>query len=221
MTSHSTAAPVTEQVTVVGEADSVVRQPQVSSNITKDTVDLLPIGRSPFGIASIMPGLTTNTPNGGQLTVSGSFGYDNVFLIDGTDVNDNLFGSADPLYIEDALEETQVLTSGISAEYGRFSGGVVNVVSRRGGNTFSGSFRESWSNPTWSGLTPFEKANDTPRENTLNKVHEGTFGGPLVRDRLWFFAAGRFQKSDDRHDAASDRNLVRPAQSEQLAVRSR
>ena len=192
-----TAAPITEQVNVVAQADSILRQPQVSTNITKETVDMLPIGRTPFGIASTMPGLTTNTPNGDQLTVSGAFAYDNVFLIDGTDVNDNLFGTADPLYIEDALEETQVLTNGISAEYGRFSGGVVNVVSRRGGNVFSGSFRENWTNPTWAGRTPFEETNNTPRMNKLNKIHEATFGGPLVRDRLWFFAAGRFRKTDD------------------------
>ncbi len=193
-----TAAQVTEQVTVVGQGASVIQQPQVSVNITKEMVDLLPIGRTPFGIASIMPGVTTITPNAGQLAVSGAFAYDNVFLVDGTDVNDNLFGTADPLFIEDAIDETQVLTSGISAEYGRFSGGVVNVVSRRGGNMFSGSFRETWTNPTWAGHTPFEEANNAPaRTNKLNKIHEGTFGGPFVRDRLWFFTAGRFRKTDD------------------------
>ena len=193
------AAAVAEEVTVVGEAESVVRQPQVAGNLTKEMVDVLPIGRSPFGIASIMPGLTTNTPNAAQLTISGAFAYDNVFLVDGTDVNDNLFGTADLLFVEDAIDETQVLTSGISAEYGRFSGGVVNVVSRRGGNRFSGSFRETWSNPSWSGRTPFEEVNAsaTPRVDKLNKVHEGTFGGPIIRDRLWFFAAGRLRKNDD------------------------
>jgi hypothetical protein len=192
-------AQVTEQVTVVAEADSAVRQPQIAVNITKDVVDLLPIGRSPFGIAAIMPGLTTNTPNASQLTIAGAFAYDNVFLVDGTDVNDNLFGTADLLFVEDAIDETQVLTSGVSAEYGRFSGGVVNVISRRGGNTFSGSFREGWSNSTWAGRTPFEEANAsaTPRTDKLNMIHEGTFGGPVIRDRLWFFTAARFRKSDD------------------------
>ena len=192
-------AQVTEQVTVVAEADSAVRQPQIAVNITKDVVDLLPIGRSPFGIAAIMPGLTTNTPNASQLSIAGAFAYDNVFLVDGTDVNDNLFGTADLLFVEDAIDETQVLTSGISAEYGRFSGGVVNVISRRGGNAFSGSVRESWSNPTWSGRTPFEEANANaaPRTDTLNMIHEGTFGGPVIRDRLWFFTAARFRKSDE------------------------
>ncbi|MBM3818725.1 MAG: hypothetical protein FJW14_06870 [Acidimicrobiia bacterium] len=182
---------VTEEVVVSGPVESAVQQTQVSVNITKDMVDLLPIGRTPFGIASIMPGLTTNTPNGGQVTISGAFAYDTVFLVDGADINDHLFGSPDTLFIEDAIEETQVLTGGISAEYGRFSGGVINVVTRRGGNTFSGSFRETLTNRAWDARSPFEKRNNTPHEDKVNTLHEGTFGGPIVRDRLWFFAAAR------------------------------
>ncbi len=193
------AGQVAEQVTVLGQADSIVQQTQVSVNITKDVVDMLPIGRSPFGIASIMPGLTTNTPNSGQLTIAGGFAYDSIFLVDGADINDHLFGTPDALFIEDAIEETQVLTGGISAEYGRFSGGVVNVVSRRGGNTFSGSFRETWTNRAWEARTPFEQVNNTPLTEKLNKLHEATFGGPIVRDRLWFFAAGRIRNlAEDR-----------------------
>ena len=75
--------------------------------------------------------------------IAGAFAFDNVFLVNGVDINDNIFGNANNLYIEDAVEETQVLTSGISAEYGRFSGGVVNIVTKRGGNEFSGSYRRT------------------------------------------------------------------------------
>jgi hypothetical protein len=188
-----TAGAVVERVTVVGQAESLIQQTQVGVNMTKDLIDVLPIGRTPYGVAAIMPGLTTNTPNAGQLTISGGFGYDNIFLVDGTDVNDNLFGVADALFVEDAIDEVQVLTGGIPAEYGRFSGGIVNVITRRGGNTFSGTFRETWTNPTWSGRSPFDELNDTPRTSTLNEIHEGTAGGPILRDRLWFFVAGRIR----------------------------
>ena len=61
--------------------------------------------------------------------ISGALSYDNLYLINGVDVNDNLFGSPQNVFIEDAIEETQVMTSGIPAEYGRFSGGVVNATS--------------------------------------------------------------------------------------------
>ena len=65
------------------------------------------------------------------------FAFDNMFMVNGVDVNDNLFGSPQNLFIEDAIEETQVLTSGITAEYGRFTGGVVNAMTKSGGNIFS------------------------------------------------------------------------------------
>ncbi len=54
-----------------------------------------------------------------------------------------------PLYIEDALQEVTVATAGVSAEYGRFSGGIANAITKSGGNTFSGSFRTSFANDNW------------------------------------------------------------------------
>src|SRR5262249_22765900 len=89
---------------------------------------------------------------------------------------------------------TQVLTSGISAEYGRFSGGVVNAITKSGGNKFSGSFRVNFSNPTWSAITPFEEEHDTTRTSVLNDTYEATLGGPIVVDKLWFFSPGRLAK---------------------------
>ncbi len=77
------------------------------------------MGRSLFRIAELAPGLTANTPNNWQIAINGSFAYDNIYLVDGVDVNDNLFGNANSLFIEDAVEESQVLTSGISAGFTR------------------------------------------------------------------------------------------------------
>ncbi len=128
------------------------------------------------------------------MTIAGAFAYDNVFLINGVDVNDNIFGTNNNLFIEDAIEETQVLTSGISAEYGRFSGGVVNVVTKRGGDIFSGSYRHNLSNASWTDETPFETRQ---RPDRFSNVYEGTFGGPILRARAWFFSAGRYEKSTD------------------------
>ena len=51
------------------------------------------------------PGVTDNGPNIGQVTIGGAFAYDNVFLLNGVDINDNLFGTANNLFIEDALQE--------------------------------------------------------------------------------------------------------------------
>ena len=109
-------AGVTETVQVVSVVPAEIQTPETASNLASDEVNALPMGRTPFAIAAIQPGLNTNTPNAGQLAINGSFAYDNVYLVDGVDTNDNLFGTSNALYVADAIEETQVLTSGISAE---------------------------------------------------------------------------------------------------------
>lgn len=192
-------ATVTEQVTVTAETPSVLATPTGGMNYTYEEIDRLPTQRTLSDIAELAPGLTgeRTTPNANQIQVAGSFAFDNVFLIDGVDVNDNLFGTANNLFIEDAIEETQVLTSGVSAEFGRFSGGVVNAITKSGGNQFEGSFRANLTNDAWTDETPFEVAEGTERPDNLNDVYEGTFGGPIVRDRLWFFTAGRVAETTD------------------------
>ena len=192
---------VTEAVQVTAEVVPVaLASAEISQNITTDEVNVLPLGRNPFRIAELAPGLTNNTVNNGQVTIGGSFAYDNVFLIDGVDTNDNLFGTSNNLFIEDAIEEAQILTSGISAEYGRFSGGVVNVVTKSGGNDFSGSFRVNMNKPDWISRTPFEVENENERTGTLanNTTYETTVGGPVLRDRFWFFYANRRQREKDQ-----------------------
>ena len=151
------------------------------------------------------PGLTDNTPNNKQVTIGGAFAYDNVFLMDGVDINDNVLGTPNNLFIEDAIQEVQVLTSGISAEYGRFSGGVVNVITRSGGNTFSGAFRTNFTNPAWSVETPFEKSAGTSRASKLSPTYEATAGGPVLRDRLWFFGGSRVERTTTQSTFAQTR----------------
>ena len=193
-------AGVVEMVQVVGVVPTPIETTVASSNITADEVNALPTSRTPFAIAELQPGLTDNTPNAGQVTINGAFAYDNIFLVDGVDINDNLFGTANPLYIAEAIQETQVLTSGISAEYGRFSGGVINVITKSGGNTFSGSYRLNMYKPSWTSVTPFERESGTEeREGDLanNLAHEMTLGGPIMQDRLWFFYSGRFTGQEE------------------------
>ena len=185
-------ASVTERVIVTADTTvSAVTETQVGINLEQREIEALATPRSLQGIATMAPGLTENTPNSGQLTISGAFAYDNLFMIDGVDISDNLNGTVNGLFIEDAIAETQVLTSGISAEYGRFSGGVVNAVSKSGGNTFSGSFRVNLTNPAWIVETPFAAESGTENQNRLSDSYEATFGGPILRDRLWFFTAAR------------------------------
>ena len=192
-------ATVQETVVVTAEAPSPVASTQTGANYDARQIDTLATGRTLSTIAELAPGLTDNTPNSGQVTIAGGFAYDNLFLIDGVDITDSTFGSPNSVFIEDAIEETQVLTSGVSAEFGRFAGGAINAVTKRGGNTFSGSFRTDFTNASWRDETPLEVERDITRESALNKVFQGTLGGPVVKDRLWFFVAGR-SESRSRQD---------------------
>jgi outer membrane receptor protein involved in Fe transport len=189
-------AAVTETVEVVAETPAPIATPVVGINVAKEEIDALATPRTIQGIATLAPALTERSPNTNQVVINGAFSFDNVFMVNGVDVNDNLFASPQNLFIEDAIQETQVLSSGISAEYGRFTGGVINAITKSGSNLFSGSYRLNLQNPAWSVETPRQTSLNQTNPDLLGKVHEGTFGGPILRDRIWFFVAGRQQASD-------------------------
>jgi outer membrane receptor protein involved in Fe transport len=178
---------VAEQITVTATAPSVMETTEVQSNFEQDTINELPLGRTVTAVALLAPGTTSNGPRS-ALVMSGGFANDNLILVNGANIQENLRGQAEALFIEDAIQETSVLTGSISAEYGRFTGGVVSSITKSGGNDFSGSFRDSFDNPSWT--NPSE-AGEERADSTLNETYEATLGGRIIRDRLWFFAAGR------------------------------
>lgn len=193
-----------ETIVVTAETPSALETVTVGTNITGETVQQLPVSRTPTGIGSLSVAVTDRTPVAGQLSISGGMAYDNSFLVNGVNVQDPIFGSTNNLFIEDSILETQVLTSGISAEYGHFTGGVLNVITKSGGNEFSGSIRANLTKPEWRDETPWEKgyrgegvtrATPTTRKGDLSEIYEATIGGPIMRDRLWFFGAGRLENS--------------------------
>lgn len=181
-----------DDMTVRAHAPSVLETPEVSTNLTLREIERLPVQRNQLATAQFAPGVTGNTLFNGQLQISGGPGYDNLVLVNGVVVTENTRGQMRPMYVEDAIQETTLLTGAISAEYGRFTGGVVNTITRSGGNDLSASVRDSLSSPRWSSQTPFGEE----RESTLNHVWETTVGGSVVPDRLWFFGAGRWAKND-------------------------
>ncbi|MFY9826357.1 MAG: TonB-dependent receptor [Thermoanaerobaculia bacterium] len=187
------AAAVTEEIVVTGSLESISQTTQAATTYTKHLVDELPAGRTINQIVALSPGVqpngpTKNTDTGlSNITISGAPTYENLFLLNGVVLNENIRGQAFDLYIEDAVQETTTATAGVSAEYGRFSGGVVNVVTKSGGNEFSGSFRATLNNQNWQEKTPLT----TTQTNDTVPTYEGTLGGPVVHDRLWFFLAAR------------------------------
>jgi hypothetical protein len=187
---------VSEEIVVTSEAPSALESSEISANFDAEEVNALAVNRDLDAIADLAPGLTLNVANPDQVTINGAFGYDSKFLVNGVEINDNLFGTFTDLFIEEAIQETQVLTSGISAEYGRFTGGVVNVITKTGSNQFAGSVRMDVTNPSWRKETPFEEENGIEREDKNSEIYSATLGGYMLKDRLWFFAAARDFEND-------------------------
>ncbi|MFN7918179.1 MAG: TonB-dependent receptor [Vicinamibacterales bacterium] len=192
-------AAVEETVQVVGTTANVLGQTaQVAIDLKQELVSALPTARDLAATLLLAPAVQPTGPSG-NFAISGAMSFDSLFLVNGVTVNENVRGQAVNLYIEDAVQETTVASAGVSAEYGRFGGGVVNVITKSGGNTFSGSFRDTLANDKWRTLTPYEKnilaTNATaqdPRVKNVVPQYEGTLGGRIVKDRLWFFTAGRW-----------------------------
>lgn len=173
--------------------DLVSRSVTAASTIQQASVDRLPLNRGLDATVALAPGvqrsgITSRATGLGVLSIGGAPSYENLFLMNGVVLNENLRGQPIPMYIEDAIEETTIATSGISAEFGRFTGGMVNAITKAGGNMFSGSLRTTLDNDDWRSRTPMNE----PKTDKLIPTYEYTFGGPVLRDRLWFFTAGRF-----------------------------
>src|SRR5256885_7156301 len=144
-------APITETVNVVGRAADVLTQTvTVATNFKQDLISMLPTNRSLDSVLLMSPAIHASGPNGAY-SISGAMSFESAFLINGVNVNENIRGQPTNPYIEDAVQETTVATDGVSAEFGHFSGGVVNVVTKSGGNIFSGSFRDTLNNDNWRG----------------------------------------------------------------------
>ncbi|HKO55348.1 MAG TPA: TonB-dependent receptor [Thermoanaerobaculia bacterium] len=207
---------VAESITVTASAPAVLETVEIQANVPQKLVDDLPIGRRVQDAVLLTPGVNNNGPNAGtSITISGAPAYDSVFMVNGAVINENLRGQAHNLFIEDAVQETTVLTGAISAEYGRFTGGVVNAITKSGGNEFHGSLRDSLTNDKWTAINSkyYDVVGGTApdRLDKSNPVYEGTFGGRIIRDRLWFFLAGRYAKlSSQRSFTASPNGNPNP-----------
>lgn len=185
---------LTEAITVTAAAPAVLETTEVATNFEQEMIENLPTGRTVTAITDLAPGVSGEGPNN-QLMISGAPSYENLYLVNGAVVNDSIRGQPEAVYIEDALEETTVLTGMVSAEYGRFTGGVINAITKSGGNEFSGSLRDTLTNDSWTNKTDY--AGQAEPKDELNETYEATLGGRIIRDRLWFFGAGRMRDLEE------------------------
>ena len=181
-------AEVVEEIVVTSSVDTISETNTAASTYTKGEVEELPVARTIYETVQLAPGVH-NTAVGSQrnITINGAMSFENVWMINGVVINENVRGQELPLFVEDAVSETTVQTGGVSAEYGRFTGGVINVITKSGGNQFSGSARVNLDNDDWESKTPLSG----DRNDDITETFEFTLGGPFWKDKIWFFASLR------------------------------
>ena len=181
-----------QELTVTASLDPVLDNVEVATQFDSDFINKLATGgRGQQEVARLAPGVTFNDGTGAA-SVSGANNGANTWLVNGADSRfDAIRSQPIGAVIEDSIQETTILTAAISAEYGQFGGGVINTITKSGGNEFHGSARLAFSNQDWVARTPNELASTSfAKVDDVDNIQTVTFGGPILKDRLWFFIAG-------------------------------
>ena len=201
LNAQMTVGSVTETVQVTAEVSPLVdtRSTLIAHNVTSEEIDLLPKGRSFQSIALTAPSVNSGEIEGG-FQVNGASGAENSFTVDGVVTNSLLYGSSRQNTVFEYLEEVQVKTSGISAEYGGALGGVMSAVTKSGGNVYRGEGHYYFEGSALAAAPPKRLNLDPIDEKTVRFVNDaedpshqnefgGSAGGPIIRNRLFFFGS--------------------------------
>src|SRR4029077_8372387 len=202
---------VAETITVTGEVPIVDVQSTTRQQVlTKDVINTLPSGRNYTSLGVMIPGVNTSAPDSGgaagdtmaQLTIHGSRPGDQRVMQNGVNTMTLQVNGDRGIAVPNPgmASEVTIDTSGLSAEQ---SQGVVriNYIPRDGGNRFSGTTFVSFTNNSLQGnnLTDDLKARGLPTPNSIKvnyDINPG-FGGPIQKDRIWFYFTGRVNRADN------------------------
>jgi hypothetical protein len=192
--------PVTMKVSSVSQQIVVSDVPvvEVTKTTSSSTLDEVAVGTTPVlgrkfeDLLTLTPGVSiTQGPDGDEININGQRGIFNNISLDGGDYNNGFFGeqaggqrAAIDITLE-AVKEFQITASGANAEFGRSAGGVINVVTKSGTNNWHGAGFEYFRTESLTAATSDHKPLDGFRRNQFG----GSFGGPLIKDKLFFFAA--------------------------------
>lgn len=192
---------IAETIEVVGAAPTVdISTTTIGGTLDSEMLKKLPVGRALTDTLYLVPGVSDSSGAGkANPSIGGASGLENNFIIDGVNASNAGFGAIGSFsrnygslgtgVTSDFIKETQIKTGGYEAEYGQASGGVINVVTRSGSNQFHGALFGYLQAP---GLESSYKQLDT-ENGTVNTVGQRgadvglSLGGPLVKDRLFFF----------------------------------
>ncbi len=145
-------------------------------------------------------------PGGPQSQVFGATFTENALFVDGFNTADSSTGGSATSFNFDAVEEASVLTGGLDAEFGFGTGGVLNVVTKSGGNTFSGTFDARYRDQRFN---ESGEHYDPDLNVSSSRILSATLGGPILRDRVWFFAAFQNILAEDTPVGAPETKVIR------------
>jgi outer membrane receptor protein involved in Fe transport len=186
---------VEQSITVTGESPVVdALHAGVTTNFNREWLQNVPTARqSYFDVVTFAPSVKINqVPNDSRFVIFGSSSDQNSFQYEGVEISAVSNGGVWDFPSPDMMQEVEVKAVGVSAEYSNFQGGVVNIVLKSGSNQFRGIESAYWIPPRWVG-------NNTPSEQFPFHVDysyqaTGELGGPIVKDRIWFYGAAPWQK---------------------------
>src|ERR1700681_2647839 len=187
-------ASTAEAVTVLADAPIIeTSRVEESTYIDSQSIKSLPNnGRNFLDFVTLTPGVSiVQGPDGNEISINGQKGINNNISIDGADDNNPFFGEQrggqrPPFTVNlDAVQEFQVVAEGAPAEFGRSSGGFINVVTKSGTNDLHGSLHEY---QKWTGLTS-RLSDGTRLSGFAQEQFGGTLGGHIKKDKLFYFVA--------------------------------
>ena len=192
-------AGVSETVEVTARTAAVdLTTPATATNISRERIDFIPRGRDFTDVIGQAAGAAPESQAGG-ISVNGSSGSENRFIIDGIDTTSPQVGTSAVPMRADFMEEVQVKSAGYAAEFGGSTGGVINAITRSGSNRYSGTFLSDYQKRSWGGsprpvlvdsLTSRTFEYITPPKDDETRIDPGfSLGGPILRDRLFFFGS--------------------------------
>ena len=186
-------------VTVEGQGGNIeTGSSTVGGTVTGEAIFELPLnGRNSLDLLASQPGVTLTNPDStsaGNYSIGGGRTDSITYLLDGGLNNDLLSNEIVVNPNPDAIAEFRVLESTYTAEYGRNAGGIVSVVSKSGTNQFHGTLYDYVRNTDFDANDFFNNQQGLPRSVLRRNQYGGTFGGPIRRNKLFFFFSYQGQK---------------------------
>ncbi|MBN2409400.1 MAG: TonB-dependent receptor, partial [Candidatus Aminicenantes bacterium] len=198
-------AALEESVTVIGQSPVIdTKRTQVGVNVSEEMIMSLPTARNPWVIMNLIPGMLIDREDvggneGGQQSAyygHGGSGGDQTWNIDGANITDNSALGAAPAYLNIASYDELQVNYGNNDVKSQTGGVQVNLVSKRGGNAFSGTFYLDAEDKRWQSDNVKGELKDigyTAAGVDRVYLYGVNFGGPLIRDRAWFYLAWGLQ----------------------------